>query len=236
VITHPVVSKSEWLKARTALLAKEKTFTRERDALSSERRALPWVRIDKDYVFEGRNGELTLADLFGGKSQLIVWHFMFGPGWQAGCKSCSFWADQYNAIPAHLAQRDVSLVAVSRAPLRQLEAFKRRMGWSFEWVSSYGSSFNHDFAVSFGADQIARNDNNNYNFGTSHFGGEEAPGLSVFVKDADGGIYHTYSCYARGLDMLNGAYHQLDLVPKGRDEEALSYPMEWVRLHDEYEK
>ena len=232
---HPVVSKREWLAARTALLAKEKAFTRERDQLSAARRALPWVRIDKDYVFDGRNGKVRLADLFGPHSQLIVYHFMFGPDWEAGCKSCSFWADNFNSIIIHLNQRDVAMVAISRAPLARLEAFKRRMGWSFEWVSSHGNDFNRDFAVSFTADEL-RQEANNYNFGTRHFGGEEAPGLSVFAKDADGQVFHTYSCYARGLDMLNGAYHHLDLVPKGRDEKALSYSMEWVRLHDEYGK
>jgi predicted dithiol-disulfide oxidoreductase (DUF899 family) len=232
---HPVVSKSEWLKARTALLAREKAFTRDRDELSGQRRALPWVKVEKDYVFDGRNGRVRLADLFGQHSQLIVWHFMFGPDWEAGCKSCSFWADQYNSIPVHLAHRDVSLVAVSRAPLERLQAFRQRMGWSFEWASSYGNDFNRDFAVSFTEEELRREDNN-YNFGTRHFGGEEAPGLSVFVKDADGSIYHTYSCYARGLDMLNGAYQHLDMVPKGRDENGLSYSMEWVRLHDEYGK
>jgi predicted dithiol-disulfide oxidoreductase (DUF899 family) len=233
--THPVVSKSEWLAARTALLAKEKAFTRERDALSEARRALPWVKIAKDYVFDGRNGKVRLADLFGPHSQLIVYHFMFGPDWEAGCKSCSFWADNFNSIIIHLNQRDVGMVAISRAPLERLAAFKRRMGWSFEWVSSHGNDFNRDFAVSFTPDEL-RQDAYNYNFGTRQFGGEEAPGLSVFAKDADGSVFHTYSCYARGLDMLNGAYHHLDLVPKGRDEKALSYSMEWVRLRDEYGK
>ena len=232
---HPVVSKREWLAARTALLAKEKAFTRERDQLSEARRALPWVKIDKDYVFDGRNGKVRLADLFGPHSQLIVYHFMFGPDWEAGCKSCSFWADNFNSIIIHLNQRDVAMVAISRAPLARLEAFKRRMGWSFEWVSSHGNDFNRDFAVSFTADELHQ-EANNYNFGTRHFGGEEAPGLSVFAKDADGQVFHTYSCYARGLDMLNGAYHHLDLVPKGRDEKALSFSMEWVRLRDEYGK
>jgi predicted dithiol-disulfide oxidoreductase (DUF899 family) len=193
------------------------------------------VKIDKDYVFDGRTGKVRLADLFGPHSQLIVYHFMFGPDWEAGCKSCSFWADNFNSIIIHLNQRDVAMVAISRAPLERLEAFKRRMGWSFEWVSSNGNDFNRDFAVSFTPDEL-RQEGNNYNFGTRHFGGEEAPGLSVFAKDADGQVFHTYSCYARGLDMLNGAYHHLDLVPKGRDEKALSYAMEWVRLRDEYGK
>jgi predicted dithiol-disulfide oxidoreductase (DUF899 family) len=214
-------------------MAKEKAFTRERDALSAERRALPWVKVDKDYVFEGAHGKKRLADLFGGRSQLIVYHFMFHPDWTAGCKSCSFWADNFNPVVVHLNQRDVNMVAISRAPHPQLAAFKQRMGWSFEWLSSHGNDFNHDFAVSFTPDEL-KQDNNNYNFGTRKFAGPEAPGLSVFFKDADGTIFHTYSCYARGLDMLNGAYHLLDVVPKGRDEAGLPYGMAWVKLHDEY--
>jgi predicted dithiol-disulfide oxidoreductase (DUF899 family) len=230
---HQVVSRAEWLDARRALMAKEKAFTRERDALSAERRALPWVKIDKDYVFEGATGKKRLADLFGGKSQLIVYHFMFHPDWAAGCKSCSFWADNFNSIIVHLNQRDVSMVAISRAPYPQLAAFRQRMGWSFEWLSSHGNDFNHDFAVSFTPEEL-KSENNNYNFGTRKFSGPEAPGLSVFVQDADSTIFHTYSCYARGLDMFNGAYHLLDVVPRGRDEAALSYSMAWVKLHDEY--
>jgi len=230
--THPVVSQSEWLKARRALLAKEKAFTKERDALSAERRALPWVKVEKDYLFTGPNGEVSLVDLFAGRSQLIVYHFMFHPDWDAGCKSCSFWADSFNPIVVHLNQRDVSLAAISRAPYERLAAFKQRMGWTFAWVSSHGNSFNHDFAVSFTSEELAQ-DGNNYNFGTKRFGGPEAPGLSVFIRE-DGTIYRTYSCYTRGLDALNGAYQYLDVVPKGRDEAALSYPMAWVRLRDEY--
>jgi predicted dithiol-disulfide oxidoreductase (DUF899 family) len=230
--THPMVSQSEWLEARRALLAKEKAFTRERDALSAERRALPWVKIEKDYVFTGPDGDVTLADLFAGRSQLVVYHFMFHPDWDVGCKSCSFWADRFDPIVIHLNQRDVSLAAISRAPYERLAAFKRRMGWTFEWVSSHGNSFNHDFAVSFTPEELAQ-DGNNYNFGTKRFGGPEAPGLSVFIRE-DGAIYRTYSCYTRGLDALNGAYQYLDVVPKGRDEAALSHPMAWVRLCDEY--
>jgi len=173
-----------------------------------------------------------LADLFSGRSQLLVYHFMFHPDWEAGCKSCSFWADNFNSIIVHLNQRDVGMVAVSRAPYEKLAAFKRRMGWTFEWVSSHRNSFNHDFAVSFTPEELAQTDNN-YNFGTRRFGGPEAPGLSAFVTDG-GLIYRSYSCYARGLDMLNGAYQYLDLVPKGRDEAALPYGMAWVRLRDEY--
>lgn len=232
---HQVVSRNEWLDARRGLLAKEKAFTRARDALSAERRALPWVRVEKDYLFDGVGGTRSLGDLFAGRSQLIVYHFMYHPDWEAGCKSCSFWADNFNAVIVHLNQREVSMAAVSRAPLAKLLAFRRRMGWTFEWLSSERSDFNRDFAVSFTPEELERKDNN-YNFGTRHFGGPEAPGLSVFYKDAGGSIYHTYSCYARGLDILNTAYHHLDLTPKGRDEDGLPYPMAWVRLHDEYGK
>jgi len=235
--THQIVSRQDWLSARTALLEKEKAFTRQRDALTAERRALPWVRIEQDYVFDGRDGKVRLSDLFAGRSQLIVYHFMFHPDWEAGCKSCSFWADNFNAIIVHLKARDVSFAAVSRAPFDRLDAFRERMGWSFAWVSSYGNDFNRDFAVSFTPEEL-RQDGNNYNFGAIRFTGEEAPGVSVFYKDGDkdgdGGLYHAYSCYARGLDMLNGAYHYLDIVPKGRDEGGLDYPMAWVRRHDEY--
>ena len=231
--THQVVSSEQWLAARKAFMDKEKDFTRLRDELAAERRALPWVRIDKSYVFDSDEGKRTLADLFGGKSQLIVYHFMFHPEWEAGCKSCSFWADTYNPVIAHLNARDVNLVAISRAPLARINKFKSRMGWSFPWVSSAGTDFNYDFGVSFAPGELKKNENN-YNFGTRHFAMEEAPGLSVFYKDADGTIYRTYACYSRGLDMLNSAYQYLDLVPKGRDEDSLTFPMQWVRLHDEY--
>lgn len=230
---HPVVSPSEWTAARKELLVREKAFTRLRDELSAARRALPWVAVDKDYVFSTDAGPRRLAELFADRSQLIVYHFMFHPDWKAGCKSCSFWADGFNGIIVHLNQRDASMVAVSRAPLGRLTSFKRRMGWTFDWVSSAGTDFNRDFAVSFTPEEL-RAGGDNYNFGTRRFAGEEAPGLSVFVKDDDGRVYHTYSCYARGLDMLNAAYQHLDLLPKGRDEDALAHPMAWVRLHDEY--
>jgi predicted dithiol-disulfide oxidoreductase (DUF899 family) len=233
VDTHKIVSREEWLAARKSLLEEEKRFTRERDALSEKRRGLPWVRVDKAYVFEGADGKRTLADLFEGRSQLIVYHFMYAPDWEAGCKSCSFWADNFNGIVGHLAQRDVTLVAISVAPYPQLAAFEKRMGWTFTWLSSAGSDFNRDFGVSFTEEERA-DGGAPYNFGTGRFGGPEAPGISVFYKDESGDIFHTYSCYSRGLDMLNGAYHYLDLVPKGRDEGALSYSMAWVRLHDEY--
>jgi predicted dithiol-disulfide oxidoreductase (DUF899 family) len=228
-----IVSQAEWLKAREQLLAQEKTFTKERDALSARRREMPWVEVTKPYRFETSEGKKSLADLFAGKSQLIVYHFMFHPDWNAGCKSCSFWADNYNGALDHLAARDTALVAISRAPLAKLEAFKQRMGWRFPWASALGDDFNHDFGVSFSKDEIASKEKL-YNYGTRAFNGEDAPGISVFAKDASGKIFHTYSCYSRGLDMLNGAYHLLDLTPKGRDETNLSHAMSWVRLHDEY--
>jgi len=229
-----VVSRNEWLNARKRLLVKEKAFTRRRDALSRARRALPWVRIDKEYVFDGPDGKESLADLFAGRSQLVVYHFMFGPDWKVGCKSCSFWADNFNGIVAHLSQRDVTMVAVSRAPLKKLQAFAKRLGWSFKWLSSLDNDFNFDFGVSFTPEQQAKG-RVFYNFETTSFPwGTEAPGISVFCKDKDGTVFHTYSCYARGLDMMNTAYHYLDLVPKGRDEAGLPATMAWVRLRDEY--
>ncbi len=231
---HKVVSEQEWLAARKAHLAKEKEFTRARDELSRQRRALPWVKVEKPYVFDGPRGKETLADLFDGRSQLIVYHFMFGPGWEQGCPSCSFLADHFDGAVVHLAHRDVTLLAVSRAPLPQIEAFKRRMGWRFKWVSSYGNDFNRDYHVSFTTDEMAQG-KVNYNYEMREFGSEEAPGASVFYKDAAGDVFHTYSSYARGLDMLLGAYHYLDLVPKGRDEDALAYTMAWVRHHDRYD-
>jgi predicted dithiol-disulfide oxidoreductase (DUF899 family) len=229
---HPVVSRSEWIEARRTLLQREKEFTRARDALSAERRKLPWVRIDKAYAFEGPAGKETLADLFAGKSQLAVYHFMMGPDWPEGCKSCSFWADNFNGVDVHLAHRDLALAAVSRAPLAKIEAFKRRMGWTFKWVSSFGSDFNRDFNVSFTPEERARGVF--YNFEQRSFPSDEAPGMSLFVREG-GAIFHTYSCYARGLDMINAAYHILDLAPKGRDEAGLPYTMSWVRHHDRYE-
>lgn len=231
---HPVVSRDEWLRARKDFLTKEKEFTRLRDELSAERRALPWVKVDKDYVFQGPDGTESLADLFGDKSQLVVYHFMFGPDWQEGCKNCSFCADNYDGVTGHLAHRDVSFVAVSRGPLDKLLAYRKRMGWGFKWVSSEGSDFNFDFQVSFTPDAMAKGEVY-YNYHTTEFPSEEAPGLSVFYKNAAGEIFHTYSCYARGLDMLLGAYHFLDVVPKGRDEAGLNYSMEWIHRHDQYE-
>jgi predicted dithiol-disulfide oxidoreductase (DUF899 family) len=232
---HRVVSKEQWLEARIEYLAKEKEFTRLRDQLSQARRELPWVKVDKKYVFDGPNGTETLSDLFNRKSQLIVYHFMFHPTWEEGCKSCSFWADNFNEITVHLNQRDVSLVAVSKAKVDQLNAFKKRMGWKFKWVSSFGNDFNRDYHVSFTPEELEKGEMY-YNFKLGKFPSEEGPGISVFYKDTNGDIFHTYSCYARGLDMLNGAYHFLDLAPKGRDEEQLPYSMAWVRHHDKYDE
>ena len=231
---HAVVSQNEWLAARKALLAKEKEFTRARDQLSEARRALPWVNVEKNYVFEGPNGRETLSDLFGGKSQLIIYHFMLGPGWVQGCPSCSFLADHFDGAAIHLAQRDVSLVVVSRAPFAEIEAYKKRMGWKFKWVSSYGNDFNHDFHVSFTPEEKARG-KVEYNYAMTEFPSEERPGASVFCKNAAGEVFHTYSSYGRGLDILIGAYNFLDLAPKGRDEEGLRFSMAWVRHHDKYE-
>jgi predicted dithiol-disulfide oxidoreductase (DUF899 family) len=232
--THAVASHDSWVAARQALLDKEKSFTRARDELSAARRALPWEKIE-DYVFDGPNGAVRLSDLFAGRSQLVIYHMMFNPAWDAACKSCSFWADNFHNIIVHLNARDVSLAAVSRAPLAKLEAFKKRMGWGFTWVScGAAGGFNRDLGVAFGKDELAQ-PGNNYNYGTTRFGGEDAPGISVFARDG-GALYHTYSTYSRGLDMLNGAYRYLDIVPKGRDEDALKHPMAWVRLHDEYDR
>ncbi|MEX2647820.1 MAG: thioredoxin family protein [Alphaproteobacteria bacterium] len=230
---HQIVSREAWLDARRALLAEEKALTRQRDALARARRALPRVRVDKPYIFDGEAGSVSIADLFGGCGQLVIYHFMFGPDWEEGCKSCSFWADGFERIVVHLNQRDVSFAMVARAPLAKLLAFRRRMGWTLPWVSSLGNDFNRDFNVSFTPDEIER-ETAFYNFTTGRFPVEEAPGMSVFLKDADGAVFHTYSCYARGLDMLNPAYHVLDLVPKGRDEDELPYTMAWVRHHDRY--
>lgn len=231
---HKIVPRDEWLVARKAHLAREKELTRLRDQLSAERRNLPWVKIDKPYVFDDPDGKETLADLFDGRSQLIIYHFMFRPGWEEGCRSCSFLADHIDGSVVHLAYRDVTLMAVSRAPLPQIEAFKKRMGWRFKWVSSYGNDFNTDYHVSFTKDAMAKS-NVYYNYEVRESTSEgEAPGTSVFYKDATGDIFHTYSSYARGGDILIGAYNYLDLVPKGRNEDALAFTMAWVRHHDRY--
>jgi len=228
-----IVSRDEWLAARKQFLSKEKELTRLRDRLSAERRELPWVKVDKPYAFDGPKGKETLVDLFDGRSQLVVYHFMFGPGWEQGCPSCSWAADNIDGNVVHLNARDVTLVVVSRAPLGQIEAFKKRMGWRFKWVSSYGNDFNYDYHVSFTKEEMAKGDVY-YNFGPNGFPSEEAPGVSVFCKDAAGGVFHTYSSYARGGEPLLGGYYFLDLVPKGRDEAALPFTMAWVRHHDRY--
>jgi predicted dithiol-disulfide oxidoreductase (DUF899 family) len=232
--TQRIVSEEEWLVARRELLAKEKEFTRLRDELSRERRALPWVKVTKTYTFDGPRGRETLAELFDGCSQLIVYHFMYGPEWAEGCPSCSFWADNFNGIDVHLKHRDISLIAVSRVPHPILDAYKARMGWSFTWVSSYESDFNYDYHVSFTPAEMARGEAM-YNFAQSRVSVDELPGISVFYKNDQGEIFHTYSAYARGVDMVNGAYQYMDLAPKGRDEDALPYSMAWLRRHDQYD-
>ncbi len=230
---HKVVSPEAWREARIELLAKEKDFTRARDQLSQARRDLPWERVDKEYVFEGPTGKVSLPELFAGKSQIIVYHFMFDPSDDEGCPHCSFWADNFNGIDVHLNHRDVSFVAISRAPLGKLEAFKERMGWSFPWVSSFATDFNYDYYVSFTPEQQARGTAyHNYRLGKDE--GEHA-GVSVFYKDQSGNVFHTYSAYSRGIDMVNGAYHYIDLVPKGRDEAGHDNPQYWVRHHDKYD-
>ncbi len=229
-----IVSEAEWLVARRDLLTREKELTRLRDEVSRHRRELPWVKVDKEYVFDGPDGKETLADLFDGRSQLIVYHFMFGPDWDEGCKSCSYLADHFDGANWHLPHRDVAFVAISRAPLPKLEAYKKRLGWQFKWLSSYGNDFNFDYHVSFTKEDEKKNETY-YNYGKGEFISDELPGLSVFYKNENGDVFHTYSTYARGLDNLVGAYNFLDLVPKGRDEDQFDFTMEWVRRHDQYE-
>ena len=231
---HNFVSPSEWLAARMELLAEEKRLTRQMDAVSARRRALPWVKIDRDYQFDTPRGRVSLADLFAGKSQLVIQHFMLGPGWGEGCPSCSFMADHTDGMLPHLAARDVTMLAVSRAPLAEIEAFKRRMGWQFAWVSSNGSEFNHDFHVSF-TEKDREGGKVAYNYTKQEFPKTEAPGISVFHQPANGDIFHTYSVYGRGVELMMGAYRILDLTPKGRDEDGLDWPQMWVRHHDRYE-
>jgi len=232
--THEVVSKDEWVEARRRLLAKEKEFTHLRDQLSAERRALPWMRIDKAYTFDGPNGKETLAQLFGDRSQLVVYHFMFAPEWEVGCKSCSFWADNFNGITAHLRQRDVAFAAISRAPLADLERFRHRMGWQFKWVSSYGSDFNRDFGVTFTPEEVATGEVH-YNYGAWPYPHDELPGISIFYRNDAGEVFHTYSTYGRGVEVMMHTYNLLDLTPKGRDEDHLEFTMQWVRHHDRYD-
>ena len=231
---HKIVSREEWTAARKALMAREKELTQAREALSRARRELPWVKVDKDYAFDGPNGKLTLGDLFKGRPQLVVQHVMFAPEWDVACKSCSFWVDGFERMVPHLAARDTTMVAISRAPLAKLEAFKTRMGWTFDWVSSESNDFNYDYGVSFTREQMDKGEAR-YNFGTTPPYGDELPGISVFYRDETGSVFHTYSTFARGLDMMNAAYHYLDLTPLGRHEEGLPYPMDWVRLRDQYQ-
>ncbi|HWX56511.1 MAG TPA: thioredoxin family protein [Verrucomicrobiae bacterium] len=228
---HRVVSHEAWLAARTAFLAKEKEFSRLRDELSRQRRELPWERVEKNYVFDGPNGKESLAQLFGKRSQLVVYHFMFNPESDAGCKHCSFWADNFNGVVVHMDHRDVAFVAISRAPLAKIEPFRKRMGWSFKWLSSFQNDFNHDYQASFTPEAI-RSGTLYYNYAPQKMNMADREGASVFYKNAGGEIFHTYSTYARGIDMLNTAYHYLDLVPKGRDEG--DGPQSWVRYHDSY--
>jgi predicted dithiol-disulfide oxidoreductase (DUF899 family) len=229
-----IVSHKEWLAARNEFLSKEKEFTRLRDELSRQRRALPWEKVGKRYEFDAISGKVTMADLFGGRSQLLIYHFMFGPGWEQGCKSCSFVSDHFDSATVHLAHRDTTLAVVSRAPLAEIEAFKKRMGWKFPWVSSFGSDFNFDYHVSFTPEERASG-KVEYNYAVGEFPSDEGPGVSVFAKNAAGEVFHTYSTFGRGLDILVGTYNLLDLVPKGRDEDGLSFSMSWVRHHDRYE-
>ena len=229
---HKIVSEKEWIEARKKLLIKEKEFTHLRDQLNQQRRDLPWKAIDKEYVFNGPNGKQTLSELFDGKSQLIIYHFMYDPDWDGGCPHCSFWADNFNGIIAHLNQRDVTMIAVSRAPYAKLEAYKKRMGWNFKWMSSFDTDFNFDYHVSFKPEELEKK-NAFYNFIIQDSFDSEREGVSVFYKNPAGKVFHTYSTYARGIDLVNTAYNYLDMVPKGRDEAGQG--QFWVRRHDEYD-
>lgn len=230
-----VVSPLEWLAARKELLEKEKAFTRQSDALAAERRNLPWVKVQKEYVFDTPGGKKTLADLFEGRSQLIVYHFMLGPEWNEGCPSCSILGDHIDGNAVHLANRDVTLIAVSRAAIGKIEAFKQRMGWKFRWASSFENDFNRDYHVSFTSEEMAGKAVY-YNFKMQPFPADEAPGLSVFYKNEKGEVFHTYSTYGRGGEPMMGVYSYLDIAPRGRHEEGMPYPMAWVRHHDRYEQ
>jgi predicted dithiol-disulfide oxidoreductase (DUF899 family) len=233
-VKHSVVSRDQWIAERKKLLAREKELTRLHDEIARERRALPWVRIEKNYVFDTPEGRRTLADLFAGRRQLLVQHFMFGPGWEQGCPSCSYMADHTDGMDVHLKHRDVTLIAVSRAPLAEIERFRRRMGWQFKWVSSHGTDFNFDFGVSFTPEEVARNKlSYNYSDGKWPHPHEELPGISVFYKNDAGDVFHTYSTYGRGVEVMMGTYNLLDLTPKGRDEH--DGIMKWVRHHDRYD-
>ena len=231
IVNHPVVSRETWIVEHKALLAREKALTRLRDEIAHARRALPWVRIEQNYVFDTPSGPRSLADLFEGRRQLLVQHFMLAPGWEEGCASCSFMADHTDGMTVHLANRDVTMLAVSRAPLAEIERFRQRMGWQFRWVSSHGSDFNRDFGVTFTPEEIAAGEVY-YNY--TQRPGEEMPGISVFYQDDAGEVFHTYSTYGRGVEVMMGAYNLLDLTPKGRNELDVSHKMEWLRHHDRY--
>lgn len=228
---HPIVSRDDWLTARRSLLKAEKELTRLRDKVARERLALPWERIDKEYMFDAPEGRRTLADLFDGRSQLLVQHFMFAPGWKEGCPSCSYMADHTDGMNKHLAHHDVTMIAVSRAPLAEIERYRQRMGWRFKWVSSFGNDFNYDFRVSFTPEEVASG-HIDYNFGEWPETGEEWPGVSAFCKDDRGRLFRTYSSYGRGVEVMMGAYNMLDIAPKGRNE---AEGMDWVRRHDRYD-
>ncbi len=231
---HQVVSREQWIEARKAHLAKEIEFTHLRDELSRQRRDLPWVKVEKYYIFDGPAGKQALADLFQGRSQLIVYHFMFTPGWEAGCQNCSYLMDHVDGCLPHLNARDVTFTAISRAPMDQIAPFKKRMGWKFNWVSSGGNDFNYDYHVSFTKAELAKGSVYHNYAQMPAPPVEDFPGVSVFYKDAAGDIFHTYSCYSRGLDILVGTYNYLDITPKGRDEAGLRHTMAWVRYHDQY--
>ncbi|MBX9964257.1 MAG: DUF899 domain-containing protein [Burkholderiales bacterium] len=235
IANHPIVSMDRWITERKALLAREKELTRLRDRIARERRALPWVRVEKDYVFDTLEGPRALGDLFEGRRQLVVQHFMFAPGWEQGCPSCSFMADHIDGARPHLEQRDLTFLVVSRAPLADIERFRNRMGWGFKWVSSHGNDFNYDFGVSFGMKERSSG-KVRYNYTLQPFPHEEAPGISAFYRDDAGTVFHTYSTYGRGVELMMGAYDLLDIAPKGRDEDGLTYPMEWVQHHDRYQQ
>jgi predicted dithiol-disulfide oxidoreductase (DUF899 family) len=231
---HKVVSHEKWIAARKALLAKEKKFSKLRDELNRQRRGLPWEKIEKKYVFDSARGKETLGDLFDGKGQLLVYHFMFGPDWGEGCPHCSFWADHFDSVNFHIGQRDTTFAVISRAPLKEIAPFKKRMGWKFKWVSSFGTDFNFDFNVSFTPEQI-KSGVLPYNYSKFKMEIDELQGVSAFYKDSRGDIFHTYSSYARGIDLMNTTYNFLDLTAKGRDENP-ERTQDWVRYHDEYKE
>lgn len=229
-MNHEIVDSVRWREARKALLEKEKELGRARDELAAARRALPWERVEKEYVFDDASGKVTLAELFDGRSQLVVYHFMFAPEWEAGCKSCSFWADNFERNVVHLAHRDATMIAISRAPVEKLHAFRARLGWTFRWVSSGANDFNYDYEVSF-----HQGERGNYNFSPNTLKSSDLPGFSVFRRDDGGAVYRTYSTYARGIELANAAYAIMDFLPKGRDEDGLDFSMAWLRHRDRYE-